>query len=223
MSGSAAVSAATCQSSPPAAVLKPVTVSGRIEDGADSRQFRSRALSTAQRTTSCPPGKVHSATAGPWSLEWAHRHKEAEVRAFSKKDSGVGNSTSSVIGGKRKKESGRLRHCAKNLKRIARLSEEDRMQVLRDLRKTRRRRKKVLGTSNVQVISNDTSSVDVSQTSVSNDWKNWLAMHGSGEVLSADVRELGKVVGLKFQGDKNNSFDVLSGAGRKNKEGVGKE
>lgn len=29
-----------------------------------------------QRTSSCPPGRVHSVSAGPWSLEWAKRHKE---------------------------------------------------------------------------------------------------------------------------------------------------
>jgi len=35
------------------------------------------------------------------------------------------------------------------------------------------------------------------------------------------VREVGKVVGLNFKGDKNNKFDVLSGVSRKNKEGDG--
>jgi hypothetical protein len=40
--------------------------------------------------------------------------------------------------------------------------------------------------------------------------------------MSDDVRGLGESVGLKFKGDKNNRFDVLSGVGRKNKEGDGK-
>jgi hypothetical protein len=48
------------------------------------RQTRSGTKSRAQRTTSCPPGKVHSGSAGPWSLEWAHRHKEVVLGNFSK-------------------------------------------------------------------------------------------------------------------------------------------
>lgn len=28
-----------------------------------------------EQTTSCPPGRVHSPTSGPWSLEWAKRQK----------------------------------------------------------------------------------------------------------------------------------------------------
>jgi hypothetical protein len=41
-------------------------------------------------------------------------------------------------------------------------------------------------------------------------------------VMSEDVRGIGKVVGLNFQGDKNKMFIVLSGVGRKNPEGGGK-
>jgi hypothetical protein len=33
---------------------------------------------------------------------------------------------------------------------------------------------------------------------------------------------LGKLVGIKFNGDKNNMFDVLSGVRRKNSEGGGR-
>jgi hypothetical protein len=48
-----------------------------------------------------------------------------------------------------------------------------------------------------------------------------LVLHGDSKALSDDVRDVGKVVGLHFKGDKNNPFDVLSGIGRKNKEGDG--
>jgi len=171
-----------------------------------------------QRTSSCPPGKVHSASAGPWSLEWARRHKDVVLGDASKKvPFGNKKSISSTHGASRKKGRGYFRHWTKNLKRIARLSEADRKQVLRALRKTHRRRKVVSSASNDKVITNDSSSANGSQTSVTNDWMNWLVLHGRGEVLSDDVRELGKVVGLNF----NNKFDVLSGVGRKNKEGDG--
>jgi hypothetical protein len=67
------------------------------------------------------------------------------------------------------------------------------------------------------------SSQSGSQNTVNNDWTNWLVLHGCDKVKSDDVKGIGKVVGLKFKGDKNNSFDVLSGVGRKNAEGGGEE
>jgi hypothetical protein len=44
-------------------------------------------------------------------------------------------------------------------------------------------------------------------------------LHGNNKVASEDVCEIGKVIGLKFNGDKNNMFDVFSGGGRKNNGG----
>jgi hypothetical protein len=107
------------------------------------------------------------------------------------------------------------------LKRIARLSADDRKEVLRALRKTHRRHKEVPAASKDKVTLSDNSSVNGSQSSVNNDWTNWLVLHGSSKVMSEDVRDLGKVVGLNFKGDNNNRFDVLSGVGRKKKEGEG--
>jgi len=121
----------------------------------------------------------------------------------------------------RKKGGGDFRHCAQNLKRIARLSDEDRKEVLRALRKTNRRRKVVLNASNDKVNSYGSSYVNDSQSSVKNEWMNWLVLHGSSKAMSEDVRGMGKTLGLKFKGDKNNRFDVLLGVGQKNKEGVG--
>lgn len=34
-------------------------------------------------------------------------------------------------------------------------------------------------------------------------------LHGNGKKKSEDVCEIGKVVGLKFEGDTNNMFEVL--------------
>ena len=203
-------------------------ISGNVIIGVDggdtskSRQSRSGEKKRVQRTSSCPSGRVHIVTAGPWSLKWANRHKDAVLGDASQT---VSNGNKKSVSGSdrvtRKKGSGYLRHCAQNLKRIARLSDEDRKQVLRALHKTHRRRKVVQGASFDKVISNDTSSVNGSQSSVNNDWTNWLVLHGCGKALSDDVRGMGKVVGLKFKGDTNNMFDVLLGAGRKNKEGDG--
>jgi hypothetical protein len=40
-------------------------------------------------------------------------------------------------------------------------------------------------------------------------------LHGNDKKKSEDVCEIGKVVGLQFEGDTHNMFDVLSGKGRK--------
>ena len=72
-------------------------------------------------------------------------------------------------GALRKKGRGYLRHCSQKLKRIARLSDEDRKQVLRALRKTHRRRKMSSGVSKDKVTSFETSSGNDSQNSVNND------------------------------------------------------
>ena len=60
-----------------------------------------------------------------------------------------------------------------------------------------------------------------SQSSVNNDWKNWLLLHGSDTVAHEDLMGIGKEIGLNFDGVNNNRFDILSGVSRNNKEGVG--
>ena len=107
------------------------------------------------------------------------------------------------------------------MKRIARLSDSDRREVLRALQRTSRQRKAVSRAPKAKVSLQTVSSKCTSQTSVNNDWNNWLVLHGNDKVTSEDVCEIGRTVGLKFNGDKNNMFDVLSGVGRKTREGGG--
>ncbi|KEH42136.1 RNA recognition motif [Medicago truncatula] len=68
-----------------------------------------------------------------------------------------------------KKGSGHLRHCAQNLKRIARLSDKDRKEVLRALRRTMKQRRTVSAVLKAKVKSTEANSE--SQSSVNNDWK----------------------------------------------------
>ena len=89
------------------------------------------------------------------------------------------------------------------------------------MRRTTKHRQAESGVSKAEVTSKVTSSNGTSQSSVNNDWTNWLVLHGNDKVLSEDVCEIGRTVGLNFSGDKNNMFDVLSGVGRKNREGGG--
>jgi hypothetical protein len=50
---------------------------------------------------------------------------------------------------------------------------------------------------------------------VNKDWENWVVLHGKRDAVEEDVREIGKTLGVKFKGDKNNSFNLLTREGRK--------
>ena len=175
-----------------------------------------------RRASSCPPGKDSATPSGPWSLEWAKTHKSFSMGPASKPKHRVSAGTTGVKRVTKKKGGGYLRHCALNLKRIARLSDSDRREVLRALRRNSRKRKAVSGTSKAKVSSKSGSPNCTSQTSsVNKDWNNWLVLHGNDKVMSDDVCEIGRTIGLNFNGDKNNMFDVLSGVGRKTRVGGG--
>jgi hypothetical protein len=67
-----------------------------------------------------------------------------------------------------------------------------------------------MGTANT--VSN---SSNLSNSSVNKDWEKWVVLHGKKEVVAEDVREIGKTLGVKFKGDKNNNFNLLSKEGRR--------
>jgi len=188
------------------------------------RHFPSVDKRLVKRTSSCPPGRLRNIKAGSWSLEWVNRHKRVEAgKATSLQSKDTRKVIAAAPRGSKKKGGGYLRHCARRLKHIAHMSDADRKEVLQALRKNIKKRKLVSSGSQANVSVPDNSTQSGSQASVNNnDWSNWLVVHGSDRVKSDDVRGIGKMVGLNFKGDKNNMFDVLSGAGRKNKEGEGR-
>lgn len=150
-----------------------------------------------------------------WSLDWINRKNqtEADGNLVNKSISSGSQKVSKRKGG------GYIRQCAQSLKRIARLPDKDKKEVLRSLQRAVKKRRSVSDIPNVKVISNEVSAQCNSQTSVNNDWSNWLVLHGIEKVVDEDVREIGKVVGLKFNGEKNYMFNVLYRVGRKNQEG----
>ena len=122
------------------------------------------------RTSSCPPGRDRATSSGPWSLEWAKSHKSFSMGTASKPKNKVTVKSSGMKRVTKKKGGGcYLRHCALNLKRIARLSDSDRREVLRALRKTKKQWKPVSGVSKAKVTSKVDSSNCTSQTLVNND------------------------------------------------------
>ena len=160
---------------------------------------------------------------GPWSLEWVNKHKN-EVSGILPTNYIERKVTSSSCVNQftRKQGGGYLRNSAQCLKRIARLTDKDRQEVLRALRKSEKKRRPVSDVPKVKVISDEGSSFGGSTPSVNNDWSNWLVLHSNSKVVNDDVCNIAKMVGLKFKGDKNNMFDVLSGGGRRNSKSGGK-
>ena len=84
------------------------------------------------------------------------------------------------------------------MKRIARLSDKDRKEVLRALQRSTKQRKAVSNVSKAKAQSKEGSFTGESQTSVNNEWQNWLVLHGNATVMSEDVCDIGKTVGLKL-------------------------
>lgn len=80
---------------------------------------------------------------GLWSLDWVDRKKVAAVGGAVKTSSTpIFSSSHCAPSVTKKKGGGYLRICARNLKRIVRLSDKDRKEVLRVLRKNERKRKR---------------------------------------------------------------------------------
>jgi len=171
-----------------------------------SRKLLINDKKVVKRTASCPPGRDKATSSGPWSLEWVNSHKSVSLGAASKPKNKVTVKMSGVHRITKKKGGGYLRHNALNLRRIARLSDSDRREVLRALQRTTKHRKAGSGVSKAKETSKVASASSTSQTSVNNDWNNWLVLDGNDKVLTEDVCAIGRYVGLKFSGDKITSL-----------------
>jgi hypothetical protein len=60
-----------------------------------------------------------------------------------------------------------------------------------------------------------TNSSKNNSSSINNDLENWVLLRGKAEVAKDDVKDLGKVVGVKYHCDTKNSFNLLTREGRK--------
>ncbi|MCI53419.1 endonuclease/exonuclease/phosphatase family protein, partial [Trifolium medium] len=56
---------------------------------------------------------------------------------------------------------------------------------------------------------------------VNNDWKYWVVMQGSDQVVMEDVREIGQAIGVNLKGDNENMLRVLTRAGKEKKTASG--
>ncbi|GAU34276.1 hypothetical protein TSUD_321220 [Trifolium subterraneum] len=171
------------------------------------------------RTNSCPPVANRSVLSGPWNLEW--------MDDLNQRDAGVIFTASKRLkkGGhpgarqqkegkqdlKRTKAGGLLRHLIHSLKKVARLLSKDRNEVLHVLTKNvRRHRGGKDSYRSGDLCHRPPSEESTSSASANNDWKHWVVMQGDNEAAKDDVRGFGKALGLRFQGDSENNFSVLS-------------
>jgi len=95
-----------------------------MAEGRHSRDGSREDCKVSKRTTSCPPGRVHAVTLGPWSLKWISRQKNADKITDNK------TNYADIPRGVKKKGGGVLCHNAQSLKRISRLSAKDRHEIL---------------------------------------------------------------------------------------------
>jgi len=180
------------------------------------------------RSVPCPPRADHSVVSGPWSLDWLCDQLHSTVGLVSSSRKCVRKGTRTKGGGKkekvlpqrRKKVEGALRHPMHSLKKVARLPSKDRKAVMHILKKGGR---KYQGSSKlknaVTMLSREVSEDSVSSNSVTNDWENWVVLHGSEKLVREDVRNIGESIGVQFNGS-HNMFGVLAKRGQEKKRVV---
>jgi hypothetical protein len=163
----------------------------------------------------------------PWSLEWLPNvSKGAAAIASSSKILNGGEHMSEIIIAKdvsqelkqqeAKSHPKKFKHSAGFLKRVARMSSGDRKDVLKILKKHERYRKARKQSSNSKAATIPLSeSSGNSNSSVNKDLESWVVLHEKKEVVKADVKEIGRAIGLTFNGDPHNSFNLLSKEGRR--------
>ncbi|GAU35629.1 hypothetical protein TSUD_30470, partial [Trifolium subterraneum] len=97
---------------------------------------------------------------------------------------------------KRRKAGGLLRYPIHSLKKVARLPSEDRVEVLKVLKKNILRRRSGKGVNRSCSASCQDAPEELSSSkSITNDWQNWVAMQGNDRMVMEDVRGIGNSIG----------------------------
>jgi len=172
---------------------------------------------------------------GPWSLDWMDNQKTVSeggvvFSSSRKSDSGADNGVKSTTGPSSApiekpsiKKRGVVLQSVGFMKKIARMPAIDRKQIIRILKKQKRKSRASGAHTNSK--SAEGSSSDTSKQSNSsvnnNDWENWLILNGKTNKVKDDVRDLGNIVRVKFNCDTTNSFNLLSREGRKKLRAAG--
>jgi len=163
---------------------------------------------------------------GPWSIDWLPQQKPiseggvvfsstSDVRK-SKQVEYVNDKSISSSGNvltKKKKKVGVVHKSVGFMKKIARMPVEDRNQILKILKKQKRKKKVcAANASSKETTDSATASKEKSSSSGENDW---VHIHGEPKLVAEDVKELGKIVGVKYLCNTTNTFNLLSREGRR--------
>lgn len=105
-----------------------------------------------------------------------------------------------------------FKHSAGFVKRIARLPLSNRKEILKVLKKQESKRRVLSKATKVMATSN---SSNTSNSSVNKDWEHWAVLHDKNEKVAEDVREIGKTLGVNFDGGKKSGLNLLTREGRK--------
>lgn len=115
----------------------------------------------------------------------------------------------------KKKQKGQVIIYVGFMKRIARMPDVHRKDILKILNKKRRKGKGRMSEQNSKAAANTSNSLQNSFSLANKDWENWVVFHGNPKVVSEDVRDIGKVIGAKYNCETLNSFNLLTKDGRK--------
>jgi len=199
-------------------VLQPVSMpNNEVDKGAglnESSKQEARASEVSNR--------------GPWSLDWLPQQKPiseggvvfsstSDVRK-SKQVESVNDKSISSSGNvlTKKKKVGVVHKSVGFMKKIARMPAKDRSQILKILKKQKRKRKVyAANASSKDTTESATTSKDKSSSSGGNDWVHWVHLHGEPKLVAEDVKELGKIVGVKYLCNTTNTFNLLTREGRR--------
>jgi hypothetical protein len=167
------------------------------------------------------PGKTE-----PWSLDWRSQlsdkvtGRETSIHGSKCADRFIFTASEELSGevqASKKQSVNNFKHSASFLKLVARMSSRGRKEILKILMKKGRKRKDRMLSNKSKEVSNSTSEYSKnSNASVYNDdWTNLVVLNEKSSAAQKDVTKLGKVLGAKFSGDPNNSFNLLTREGRK--------
>ncbi|PNX92129.1 putative sulfate transporter [Trifolium pratense] len=184
----------------------------------------------SKRAQSCPPGVKNTAISGPWSLEWLQDRNQGDVGVLFSANkwpckgnrNGDRQEMNDQEDPKRRKGGGVFRHTISSIKKVARMPSTERGEVLKVLKKNERRRRVGSGAPRPGSVNHQQSStVSSSSVSANNDWQHWVVKKGSEQVVADDVREVGKTIGVKYNGVNENMFSVLARKGISKKTASG--
>ena len=98
------------------------------------------------------------------------------------------------------------------LEKIARLSATDRNELIRSLKRSKKKQAKMIKSKSLSGKKKCASlSPGSGNSAESKEWKTWVTLHGDAKGVEADIKNVGEVIGVRC----NNSFQVLARGGGK--------